>query len=215
MNNFQKKIFTSRWIFEKKIHRKSRHYKWIHGPNFSRWVTMMHVAQVLVWRSQGTFHVISCVIFMRSCCVFDSPRFQSSFCCPLSLLSSCSFTKSSASSSTMWWTNSESIPCNEDFGTFAEYDPLTGYEPNDFHISETTEPYIQESSGENRSLSSHDLEYDDYTIGMALSSPLFTQSRRVPKIRIPGRSWQKKKYSKIWMKWSSIKEEKVIGNWVV
>ena len=27
-----------------------------------------------VWRVQCAFHVISCVIFMRSCCVFDSPR---------------------------------------------------------------------------------------------------------------------------------------------
>ena len=34
-----------------------------------------------------------------------------------------------------------------------------------------------ESSGENGSLNSHDLEFDDYTIGMALSSPLFTQER--------------------------------------
>ena len=33
---------------------------------------MTHVAQV--WRAQRTFHVIVCVIFMRSCCVFDSPR---------------------------------------------------------------------------------------------------------------------------------------------
>ena len=80
-----------------------------------------------------------------------------------------------ASSSTMWWTNSLCTPANEDLGTLAEYDPLTGYEPNDYHISETTEPYIQESSGENGSL--NDLEYDDYTIGMALSSPLFTQER--------------------------------------
>ena len=55
---------------------------------------------------------------------------------------------------------------------------FTGYEPNDYHISETTEPYIQESTGENGSLNSHDLEYDDYTIGMALSSPLFTQERQ-------------------------------------
>ena len=54
---------------------------------------------------------------------------------------------------------------------------LTGYEPNDYHIWETTELYIQESSGENGSLNSHDLEYDDYTISMALSSPLFTQER--------------------------------------
>ena len=27
-----------------------------------------------VWRAQRTFHIISCVIFMRSCYVFDSPR---------------------------------------------------------------------------------------------------------------------------------------------
>ena len=77
----------------------------------------------------------------------------------------------------MWWTNSLCTPADEDLGTLAEYDPLTGYEPNDYHISETVEPYIQESTGENGSLNSHDLEYDDYTIGMALSSPLFTQER--------------------------------------
>ena len=66
---------------------------------------------------------------------------------------------------------------NEDLGTLAENDPLTGYEPNDLHISETTDMFIQESSGDNRSLNLHDLELDDYTIGMALSSPLFTQER--------------------------------------
>ena len=48
----------------------------------------------------------------------------------------------------MWWTNSLCTLANEDLGTLAEHDPLTGYEPNDYHISETTEPYIQESSGE-------------------------------------------------------------------
>ena len=73
----------------------------------------------------------------------------------------------------MWWSLRTSA--NEDLGTLAAYDPLTGYEPNDNHISETTEPYIQESSGENGSL--NDLEYDDHTIGKALSSPLFTQER--------------------------------------
>ena len=35
---------------------------------------MTHVAQAQVWRAQRTFHVISCIIFMRSCCVLDSPR---------------------------------------------------------------------------------------------------------------------------------------------
>ena len=77
----------------------------------------------------------------------------------------------------MWRTNTLCTLANEDLGTLAEYDPLTGYEPIDLHISETTEPYIQESSGENGSLNSHDLEYDEYTIGIALSSPLFTQER--------------------------------------
>ena len=75
----------------------------------------------------------------------------------------------------MWWTNFLCTPANEDLGTLAEYDPLTGYEPNDYHVSEATEPYIQESSVENGSPS--DLAYDDVTIGKALSSPLFTQER--------------------------------------
>ena len=75
----------------------------------------------------------------------------------------------------MWWTKSLCTPANEDLGTLAEYDHLTGYEPNDYHISEATEPYIQESSVENGS--PNDLEYDDVTIGKALSSPLFTQER--------------------------------------
>ena len=77
----------------------------------------------------------------------------------------------------MWRTNTLCTPANEDLGTLAEYDPLTGYDPNDLHISETTELYIQESSGENSCLNSNDLEYDDYTIGTTLSSPLFTQER--------------------------------------
>ena len=93
------------------------------------------------------------------------------------LLSSCLSSWPSTSSSTMWWTNSLCTSADKDLGTLAEYHPLTGCEPNDYHISETTEPYIQESSGENGSLNSHDFEYDDCTIGMALSSPLFIQER--------------------------------------
>ena len=58
---------------------------------------------------------------------------------------------------------------NDDLGTLAEYEPLTGYEPNDYHITEATEPYIQESSVKNGS--PNDVEYDDATIGQALSSP--------------------------------------------
>ena len=37
--------------------------------------------------------------------------------------------------------------------------------------------FIQESSSDSRPSNSHDLEYDDYIIGMALLSPLFTQER--------------------------------------
>ena len=77
----------------------------------------------------------------------------------------------------MWVTSTLRTLANEDLDTLAEYDPLTGCEANDLHISETTELYIQESSGDNRPLNSHDLDLDDYTIGRALSSPLFTQER--------------------------------------
>ena len=40
----------------------------------SHLMTRTCVAQAQVWRAQCTFHIISFVIFMRSCCVFDSPR---------------------------------------------------------------------------------------------------------------------------------------------
>ena len=75
----------------------------------------------------------------------------------------------------MWWTNSLCTLANEDLGTLAEYDRLTGYESNDNHITEATELYIQESSVEKGS--PNDVEYDDATIGKALSSPLFIQER--------------------------------------
>ena len=63
----------------------------------------------------------------------------------------------------MWGTSTLRTLANEDLGTLAENDPLTGYEPNDHHISETTDIFIQESSGDNRSLNLHDLEFDDDT----------------------------------------------------
>ena len=50
--------------------------------------------------------------------------------------------------------------------------------PNDLHISETTDIFMQKSSSDGNPLNLHDLEFDDYTIGMALSSPLFTQERQ-------------------------------------
>ena len=98
-------------------------------------------------------------------------------CCPSSLLSSCSSSWSSASSFMMWRTSILRTVANGDLDILVEYDPLTGYESSDLHISEFTELYIQESSDENGSLNSHGLEYDDYTIGMTLSSSLFIQER--------------------------------------
>ena len=61
--------------------------------------------------------------------------------------------------------------------------PLTGYEPkffDDYHISETTEIFLQESSSDTRTSYLHDSEISDDTIGRALSSPLFTQQREEP-----------------------------------
>ena len=74
---------------------------------------------------------------------------------------------------------------NEELGTLAENNPLTGYEPkfiDNYHISETTDIFIQESSSDNRPSNLHDLEFDDYSIGRALSSPLF-QEREDPASR--------------------------------
>ena len=105
---------------------------------------------------------------MRSCVCSEFPRLFSSLCSPCFLLASTSF-------ATMWRTNSLCTPADEDLGTLAKYDTLTSYEPNDYHISEATEPYIHESSVENGS--PNDLEYDAVTIDKALSSPLFTQER--------------------------------------
>ena len=74
---------------------------------------------------------------------------------------------------------------NEGLGTLAENDPLTSYEPNfidNYHISETTDMFIQGSSSDTRPSNLHDLEFDDYTIGRVLSSPLF-QKREDPASR--------------------------------
>ena len=72
---------------------------------------------------------------------------------------------------------------NEDFGILAENDPLTGNEPNDLHISETTEIFIQESSSDTVPSYLLDAELDDETIGRVLSSALFTQEREEPASR--------------------------------
>ena len=57
-------------------------------------------------------------------------------------------------------------PANEDLGTPAVYDPLTGYEPNDYHITEAYVEYTQGSSGEQRI--PDDFDYDNVTIGKTL-----------------------------------------------
>ena len=129
-------------------------------------MTRTRVAQVI---SLACAHHISCVIFMRSCCVFDSLRLLHF---PVSADHLLSYHLVLPLAHQLHLPRCGGGP----WRTLAEYDRLTGFEPNDYHISEATEPYIQESSGENGSLNSHDLEYDD-TTGMALSSPLFTQKR--------------------------------------
>ena len=75
---------------------------------------------------------------------------------------------------------------NEESGPLANNAPLTGYEPkffNDFHYSETSDIFLQEPSSDTRPSCLHDAEISDYTIGRALSSPLFTQEREDPASR--------------------------------
>ena len=72
---------------------------------------------------------------------------------------------------------------NEETGPLVNNAPLTGYEPNffdDYHYSETTEIFLQDSSSDTRPSYLHDAEISDDTIGRALSSPLFTQEREEP-----------------------------------
>ena len=86
----------------------------------------------------------------------------------------------------MWVGSERSTLCasaNEESGTLADNTPLTGYEPkifDDYHISETSEIFIQESSSNTRPSNLHDSEISDYTIGRALSSPLLTQEGEEP-----------------------------------
>ena len=89
----------------------------------------------------------------------------------------------------MWVGSARSSLCasaSEELGTLADNNPLTGYEPNfidNYQISEATEVFIQESPSDSRPSNLHDLEINDYTIGRALSSPLFTQEREDPASR--------------------------------
>ena len=54
---------------------------------------------------------------------------------------------------------------------------------DDYHFSETTEIFTQESSNDSRPSNLHDTEISDCTISRALSSPLFTQEREDPASR--------------------------------
>ena len=66
----------------------------------------------------------------------------------------------------MRWTNTLRTSA-EDLGTLAENEPPAGYEPKEYHITEAYENNTQESLVEKRS--PNDFDYDDVTIGKALS----------------------------------------------
>ena len=74
-------------------------------------------------------------------------------------------------SSSMLMCSEQDLLCtspNEESGPLANNAPPTSYEPNffdDFHFSETTEIFIQESSSYTRPSNLHDSEINDDTIG--------------------------------------------------
>ena len=112
------------------------------------------------------------------CVAWFSTTLPSTLCFPSSLSSSFSFSWSPSSST--WETRTLRTAANEESGTMAENDPLHRLWAQDLrrlpHLGDYWYIYPG-SSGDSRSLNLHDLEFDDYTIGMALSSPLFTQER--------------------------------------
>ena len=65
----------------------------------------------------------------------------------------------------MWWINTLRTSA-EDFGTVAEDNSSTRYEPNDRFITEAYVEYIQESSSEQQF--PDDFDNDDVTIGQTL-----------------------------------------------
>ena len=130
---------------------------------FSQWITCTRMAQVWVrtHHSHASCALWSlCLIALSSTTPFSSPSSPSSF------LSPCPSFCPSTSSSRMWYTTSLCTPA-EDLGTLAENEPPTCYEPNEYHITEACVDYTQESSVEQRS--PNDFDYDDVTIGKALS----------------------------------------------
>ena len=83
----------------------------------------------------------------------------------LSLLSPCCSCCPISSTSLMSWINTLRTSA-EDFGTLAENNSSTGYEPNDHFITEAYVEYTQESLSEQQILD--DFDYDDVTIGQTL-----------------------------------------------
>ena len=145
-------------------------------------VMMSHttLAQVFVRVISSMCHVVVCLISLR-------PSLRTLH---LSLPSSTSssWTLTTTFSLSMWMLPEQDPLCtspNEESGPLANNALPTGCEPNffdDYHFSETTEIFIQESSSDIDTVPSylHDAEISDDTIGRALSSPLFTQKQEEP-----------------------------------
>ena len=142
-------------IFHSELHATRMDQVWVRTRSIT---SMLHAHLVVV----SDFSLVNDSIFFSFLTVF-------------SLLAPCPSFSPSTSSSTMWWTNSLRTSADEDLGTLAEYDPLTGYEPNDYHITEAYEHHTQESSVEQRS--PNDFEHDDVTNGKALSDGVPKTSR--------------------------------------
>ena len=111
---------------------------------------------------------------MRILCLSDCLDISIHFHFVIFSLITCSSFCPSTSSSRMWWTNPL---CNsaEDLDKLAENEPPTGYEPNEYHITEAYVEYTQESSGEQRI--PDDFDYDDVTIGRERASHKRRHSR--------------------------------------
>ena len=107
-----------------------------------------------------------CLARITSChhvfgCAFDLTSLRLSTWHSSPSLSS-SFSFSCPSSSSSMWVGSMRSPmrtsANEELGTLADNNPLTGYEPNiidNYQISETTEIFIQEASSDSRFTTVH------------------------------------------------------------
>ena len=117
------------------------------------------VAQVWVSVHPIVIHACNVRCFWSPTSPFTSFPFSSS------LLSPCCYCCPISSTSLMSWINPLRTSA-EDFGTLAENNSSTGYEPNDHFIAEAYFEYTQESSGEQQI--PDDFENDDVTIGQTL-----------------------------------------------